>query len=121
MRVLLLVRPRQAPEDVAPRERLEIESRVRALSGDEDKLISIENYFQDNMHVEEEGQGRKPHQDHNFVSIKLHRMNPREAKKLVDQERKRKPQPLQMPPPQNDGAFWSRGVKVSVRRAVDPL
>ncbi|PON72819.1 hypothetical protein PanWU01x14_062880 [Parasponia andersonii] len=99
IRVLLLVRPRQAPEDVASRERLEIESGIGSPYGDEDKLISKENHFQVNMRVEEDGQDRNPHQDHDSVSIELLRMNPREAKELVDQGRKRKPQPLQMPPP----------------------
>ncbi|PON32131.1 hypothetical protein PanWU01x14_363930 [Parasponia andersonii] len=47
----LLVRPRQAPENVTSWERLKVKGGVGALFGDEGEFISIKDHLQVDMHV----------------------------------------------------------------------
>ncbi|PON67885.1 hypothetical protein PanWU01x14_100530, partial [Parasponia andersonii] len=119
--VPLLIRPWQASENMASRERLEVESGVRALFGDEGELVGIKDHLQVDMHVKENWQIREPHQDHDPISIQLHRVNLHQSKELMDQGRKGKPKPFQVPPSQDDRAFRGRGVKVPIRGALDSL
>ncbi|PON40417.1 hypothetical protein PanWU01x14_297370, partial [Parasponia andersonii] len=78
----------QAPEDVASWQRLEVKSGIGTLLRDEGELVSIKDHLQVNMQIIDYRQGGKPHQNHDPVCIQLHRVDPRQREKLVEQGRK---------------------------------